>query len=62
MARKVNQAVGLPTRVDVDNPAELQRAIDTILQFLRTSNGEGDAGKRYITVDDLDAFRATLND
>jgi hypothetical protein len=61
MAKRINQAVGLPTRVDAGNPRDLQRAIDAIMQFLRTANGEGDATKRYATVEELDALRARLD-
>lgn len=60
MSKVVNQKTGLPSRVNVNNPQELQRAIDVILQYLRTANGETDAGKRYVTADELAAIKASL--
>jgi hypothetical protein len=60
MAKLVNQKVGIPGRVDVNKPQELQRAIDTILQFLRTANGENDGNKRYVTAAELASTVASL--
>lgn len=61
MSKTVNQKAGIPGRVNVGNPQELQRAVDVILQYLRTANGEADPGKRYVTADELAALKASLN-
>lgn len=56
MARTINLPTGLPTTVNVQNPQELKRVVERLIELIQTMNGErGEEGKRLVTKDELDA-------
>jgi hypothetical protein len=48
--RTINLATGLPASVNSDDPKELRRVINRLLEVIRVWNGEqGDPGDRLVT-------------
>lgn len=48
--RIINIASGLPANVNSDDPRELRRVLNRVLEVIRVWNGEaGDAGDRVVT-------------
>jgi len=55
-ARKINLPSGLPVQVDTEDPQELRRVINRLLEIIQTWNGEsGDPGDRLVTKREFDA-------
>lgn len=48
--RTINLPTGLPANVNTDDPKELRRILNRVLEVLRVWNGEaGDPGDRVVT-------------
>lgn len=48
--RTINLATGLPATVNTDDPKELRRVLNRVLEVIRVWNGEaGDPGERVLT-------------
>lgn len=48
--RVTNLVTGLPRQVNTDDPKELRRVLNRVLEMLHRMNGDiGDNGDRYVT-------------
>jgi hypothetical protein len=54
-SRVTNLSLGLPRQVNVNDPAELRRVMQRILEILHTWNGDvGQPGERLVTAREIE--------